>query len=251
MLKPAIVEKPFQPEGRSPQRLLAGLDRTPPLFGYVATTPKEVAAGLKRPSSPIRTIRSWRCGTSAWGRRWPSPRMPAISGPPPGWRAGAALRALLGPGRSLDAAALRAGRLRDQRRDPPAQGTLVADVIDFKGNFVNQSDVRGRGLRAPHDEFAVNQVAPGRYEATFDAPEKGSTRSASPIATRTAWSASTPSVPRSRTCRVPRPEAGYAAAGATGASYGRPASTRRSATPRFRRARRRCSGTTAARRRRR
>src|SRR5262249_6553469 len=42
VLKPAIIEKPFMPKVDPHSELLTGIDRTPPLLGYVATSRKEV-----------------------------------------------------------------------------------------------------------------------------------------------------------------------------------------------------------------
>jgi len=174
VLKPAIIEEPFQPRLLEDSRLLQGIESTPPLLGYVATTPKEApgveVAMVSDRDDPV--LASWRYGlgrsvafTSDAKNRWAAPwlanwgaNFTRFWAQTVRWTIRSTARA------ELDAQV----DIRQQ------QGQIVVDAIDARGNFINGLDLRGSVASPNHSlKLRLDQTAPGRYEGRFSAPEKG------------------------------------------------------------------------------
>ncbi len=173
VLKPAIIEETFVPRTLKGSQLLQGIDSTPPLMGYVATTAKqapsvEVAMTSKR-DDPI--LVSWRFGLgkavafmSDAKNRWAAPWVGDADHFGRFWA-----QTIRWTVRSTSRANVDAQVEINQRK-----GKVVVDVVDNQGNFVNELDIRGSvAATNVSPNLRVNQTAPGRYEGEFDAPEKG------------------------------------------------------------------------------
>lgn len=173
VLKPAIIEETFTPNLLKSSQLLTGIQGTPPLLGYVATTPKaaasvEVAMTSKR-DDPI--LASWRFGLgksvafmSDAKNRWAAPWLGGGTTFAKFWA-----QTIRWTVRSTAQADLDTQVEIQQRR-----GKVVIDVVNARGEFVNMLDIRGSvaGEKvAP--KLRIDQTAPGRYEGEFEAPDKG------------------------------------------------------------------------------
>src|SRR5690606_16996740 len=185
-------------------------DRTPvpPLGGYVVTSPKAAAAvHLKAPDeSPI--LATWRRGLGKAAAFTASAGEPWIGA----WRDWEGYGALMSQlVRWL------------MRSDPPAgllpqiaieggRGILTVDALDLEGGFQNFLELAAEVL-APGGErltLALDQVAPGRYEAEFPAGRPGpylaSIRSAGGDLPSAAWTGAASPYPEEY--RVLRPDSG-------------------------------------------
>jgi uncharacterized membrane protein/outer membrane biosynthesis protein TonB len=173
VLKPAIIEEAFTPKVLPGSQLLTGIDRVPPLMGYVAATPKEApgveVALASNHDDPV--LVSWRFGlgkavafTSDAKNRWAAPWVSNASTFAKFWA-----QTIRWTVRSAARANLDTQVEINQRK-----GKVVIDVVDAKGNFVNMLDIRGSVAGANvSPKLRIDQTAPGRYEGEFDAPEKG------------------------------------------------------------------------------
>jgi uncharacterized membrane protein len=178
VLKPAIIEETFTPNLLQGSQLLTGIDGTPPLMGYVATTPKqaasvEVSMTSKR-DDPI--LVSWRYGLgksvafmSDAKNRWAAPWVASGTTFAKFWA-----QAIRWTVRSTARADLDTTVDINQRK-----GKVVIDVVNSKGEFVNMLDIRGSvaGDGGADEQVSprlrIDQTAPGRYEGEFEAPVKG------------------------------------------------------------------------------
>lgn len=173
VLKPAIIEEPFTPKVLPGSQLMTGIDRVPPLMGYVAATPKEApgveVALASNHDDPV--LVSWRYGlgkavafTSDAKNRWAAPWVSSAATFAKFWA-----QTIRWTVRSTARANLDTQVEINQRK-----GKVVIDVVDAKGNFVNMLDIRGSvaGTNVS-PKLRIDQTAPGRYEGEFDAPEKG------------------------------------------------------------------------------
>lgn len=173
VLKPAIIEEAFTPNVLRDSQLLAGITSTRPLLGYVATTPKqaasvEVAMTSKR-DDPI--LASWRFGLgksvafmsdakNRWAAPWltDSPTFARFWAQTIRWTVRSTARA------DLDTQV----EIRQRR------GKVVIDVVDSKGEFINNLDIKGSVAgEKVSPKLRIDQTAPGRYEGEFEAPDKG------------------------------------------------------------------------------
>ncbi|MFN3651717.1 MAG: glutamine amidotransferase [Armatimonadota bacterium] len=173
VLKPAIIEETFSPNVLRDSQLLSGIQGVPPLMGYVATTAKEapsveVAMTSKR-DDPI--LASWRFGLgksvafmSDAKNRWAAPWVSAGTTFSRFWA-----QTIRWTVRSTARANLDANVEIAERK-----GRVVIDVVDPQGNFINMLDIRGSVAGDNvSPSLRIDQTAPGRYEGTFEAPEKG------------------------------------------------------------------------------
>ncbi len=173
VLKPAIIEERFRPVRTANSELLTGIDSTPALLGYVATSPKQ-APGVEvslqsRREDPI--LASWRFGLgksvafmsdakNRWAASWlaSGTTFNRLWAQTVRWTVRSTSRA------NLDA------QVEIQQR----RGHVVADVVNPAGEFVNLLDIRGSVAgQTQSPPLRMNQTAPGRYEGEFDATEKG------------------------------------------------------------------------------
>ena len=166
-----IMEKEFVPEVVDPSEVMAGIDATPPLKGYVATSIKPRATlALQSPEDdPI--LAHWRAGLGKslaftsdakgrWGSHWLSD--PALFNR--FW--GQAVRWTAQTGSNKDLAvitSLKGGRL-----------SIVVDSMNEE-EYVSGADTQAIVI-APdgrRKQVQLQQVAPGRYRAQIQASEEG------------------------------------------------------------------------------
>ena len=168
-----VVEEPFRAAPGVPSEVLKGLaiGDLPTLRGYVMTTPKDRAqTALYTPKGdPLLSVWQFGVGKAAaftsslsarWGGEWiPFAGYPAFC-------------------RQLVRAVARevAESPFDLAGDVVGgKGTIVLDAVDEQGRFINFLDVEAK-IATPKLEHAavkLEQTAPGRYEARFDAREGG------------------------------------------------------------------------------
>ncbi|HWP34074.1 MAG TPA: VWA domain-containing protein, partial [Thermodesulfobacteriota bacterium] len=172
--KNALVEEPFRPVLVDPSHeVVQGIDwrQAPPLGGYVATTPKPTASVLLATPRQDPLLAVWRYGLgraaaftsdvkARWGFFWLRwPELPKAMGQMVRWT-------------------LRTQRPRDlvvSASVEGGEGRLAVDAVDGAGRPINFADIRA-GIVSPDKQLAVTvleQVAPGRYEARFDARQTG------------------------------------------------------------------------------
>jgi len=176
VMKSAIVEEPFSPRVAA-HPLLKGIRRTPPLLGYVGTSEKPRAEIIFKSHRNDPVLAVWQYGlgrslafTSDAKHRWAAHWIP--------W----------GGYSKFWAQAVR----WTMRQTTPTnfqttvdiargKGRIVVDAVDEKGNFINFLNAKARIIppfktmerSARSWDVPLEQTAPGRYEATFDAREVG------------------------------------------------------------------------------
>ncbi len=173
VLKPAIIEEMFVPNRLKDSQLLTGIDRVPPLLGYVSVTPKEAAtvevALTSKRDDPV--LASWRFGLgkavafmSDAKNRWAAPWLGGGDTFARFWAQTIRWTVRTTARANIDA----------QVEIGQQQGRVVVDVVNPRGDFVNGLDLRGSvAATNVSPELRMAQTAPGRYEGSFDAPEKG------------------------------------------------------------------------------
>lgn len=171
--KSAIDEQPFVPQVISPSETLSGIDfdAAPPLLGFVITRPKPTSQFILSTEGGEPLLTWWRYGLgvstaftsdikSRWGAEWLSwPDFPLF------WAQVIrySMRKADSLGSTIDVT--RAGK----------RVTVRLDAVDENEDFIN----RGTGKITVIDpalkteEITPTATAPGRYEATFEAAERG------------------------------------------------------------------------------
>ncbi|HHS97742.1 MAG TPA: VWA domain-containing protein, partial [Chloroflexi bacterium] len=161
-----IVEEPFYPRQVGSSPMLEGIEAVPRLLGYVATTPKAAAQVVLTTHQDDPLLAAWQYGL---GRAvaWTSDATGRWAAPWVGWE---------GFGRFW-AQVVR--WTLAQRADLPVEvqvslegktARVVVDALDETGDFVNgmEGSVRIVGPEGETAEVDLAQVAPGRYEGTFE-----------------------------------------------------------------------------------
>ncbi len=170
-----IVEEPFTPQiaGNSP--ILRGLEAgVPPLLGYVATTAKPTASVIL--TSPVGNyndplLTTWQYGlgrvvawtsdaTTRWSRNWAGwPGFGRF------WSQVIRSTILEGLNSALEA--------RVEQRN--GRSVLVVEARDGEGSFLNSLALSASVVdpRLGGQTITLQQVAPGRYEAEFNANQEG------------------------------------------------------------------------------
>lgn len=170
-----IFNRPFTPQLVQASELTKGIDprQIPQLLAYVATTPKPAALVPLVSDNENRdpVLACWRYGlgkataftsdaTSNWGKPWLA------------WD----------QYKRFWTQTLRWTSRKRERSDvrlhkdiAAGRGRLTVDAIDPQGRFINFLRLTGRivGPDAKGEPLAIRQVAPGRYEAEFDAHQAG------------------------------------------------------------------------------
>lgn len=167
-----LVEKTVYPRATTAAGPLKGLSqqRLPPVRGYVLTHPKPRADLLIRAAEDPLLV-SWRYGLGSvaaftsdlsgrWGKEWV------------GWEgfpqwAGQLARATMR--RVAD------DRVRTELRQEGEEIKVAVDFLSQKGSFVNHLKLKGN-LTGPEPAARISpfrQTAPGRYESSFRASERG------------------------------------------------------------------------------
>jgi Ca-activated chloride channel family protein len=171
--KSAINELPFMPQVIRPTAVLSGLDleSAPFLLGYVVTRPKPTSEFILASENGDPLLSWWRYGlgmsvayTSDISPRW---AIEWIGWPEFGTFWAQVIRHAMRKSDSSGAF------LSVQRSGDGVKLTL--DAVDPLGNFVNDANT-SLTLIAPErqpEQIELRQVAPGRYEAEFDAGRRG------------------------------------------------------------------------------
>lgn len=168
-----IIEETFYPEPVSTWAPLADMAATPPLHGYVATTPKGSAQVVWQTAQGDPLLAAWQYGlgravawTSDTTGRWAA-----------GWVTwedfarfwGSVVRWVLPPPSDEG--------LTIQVTAEAEQAEVTVDVTTPEGGYVNDLDlylqISRPGVEETSQERRLQQTAPGRYESNFAAPESG------------------------------------------------------------------------------
>ena len=168
-----IVEKPFRPRVTGSSAIIDGIGETPPLRGYVATTPKVAAqrilSGPEPHSDPI--LASWQYGlgrvvawtadaSGRWANEWaPWEDFSRFWGQVVAWSINA------GASQNLETRIM----LENER------ARIVVDARDDDGQFLDGLRLTSGLLNPAGDSLRIplQQTAPGRYEATFVPQNEG------------------------------------------------------------------------------
>lgn len=168
-----IIENTFFPTISSNSPIMRGINASPALLGYVATTAKQTAEVILRGPAPYNDplLAAWQYGlgrsvaftsdaTSRWGAAWVS------------WDAfvrfwDQAVRWTITEGttNNLETRVVMEGE----------QARLIVDARDNDGAFLNGLDLQLSVINpeAQPTLLDLQQVAPGRYEATFSSNMEG------------------------------------------------------------------------------
>jgi hypothetical protein len=168
-----IVEQPFRPAVRGHSEALRGIhpEPLPPLRGYVITTPKRLSEVPITGPEGDAVLAEWQYGVgraaaftsdakNRWGAdwvEWPNYRK--------FWSQ--LVRSLLRP--------VEQGRFRTSVTIQGGRGRAAIDAVDPQGGVDPTLAFRGT-VTAPNGEalpLTFRQVAPGRYEADFEARQPG------------------------------------------------------------------------------
>jgi len=167
-----IVEEPFFPALVNASPILRGIDSTPPrLYGYVASTAKDLAQVIFESDKGDPVLAAWQYGlgrsvaftsdvTGRWAKDWVR-----WEGFPTFWAQ--AVRSTIG--NTADTA------LETNILTEDGQAHIVLDAYKLGGDFLNGYQIEANVV-APDGKIqlvTLSQVAPGRYEAYFQPGEQG------------------------------------------------------------------------------
>jgi Mg-chelatase subunit ChlD len=166
-----IVEESFFPKLVNSSPILAGIDSVPQLYGYVASSPKDLAQVILESDKGDPILAAWQYGlgrsvsftsdaTGRWGKDWvQSEIFPTF------WTQ--AVRYTIGS--ALDTP------LEMSVTSEGEQANLILDAFTHDGGFLNGYQVNANVI-APNGEIqsvSLQQIAPGRYEGQFNPTEQG------------------------------------------------------------------------------
>ncbi|MBI4871244.1 MAG: FixH family protein [Candidatus Riflebacteria bacterium] len=169
---PPIVEAPIRPTlsaNPGPMAAIVPPGELPMLHGYDATTAKPRAEVVLRSPQGDPILATWRIGVGRsaaftsdlhnWGRDWVTwPEAPRFVG------------GLMG-----ELGRLEASDFHVTASSSEGQGHVVVDAIDSAGQYLNFLELTGR-ITDPggkHQNIALRQTGPGRYDTTFPMPVEG------------------------------------------------------------------------------
>ncbi len=166
-----LVEEPFFPALANSSPILSGINEIPRLYGYVASSPKDLAQVILKSDKDDPILASWQYGlgravaftsdaTGRWARDWLASDNFAKF-----WVQ--VVRSTIG--NPTDNALATDIELTD------GQARITLDAQTPSGEFINGYAVDAN-IVAPNGEtnsLTLRQVAPGRYEAFFDPKEEG------------------------------------------------------------------------------
>ena len=166
-----LVEEPFFPALANPSPILSGINEIPRLYGYVASSPKDLAQVILKSDKDDPILAAWQYGlgrsvaftsdaTGRWARDWLTSDNFAKF-----WVQ--VVRSTIG-NPTDNALATDIELIGDQAR-------ITLDAQTPSGEFINGYAVDAN-IVAPNGEtnsLTLRQVAPGRYEAFFDPKEQG------------------------------------------------------------------------------
>ncbi len=166
-----IVEEPFFPSLVNSSPILAGIESVPQLFGYIASSPKDLAQVILKSDKGDPILAVWQYGlgrslaftsdaTGRWARDWVrSEIFPTF------WAQ--AIRYTIG--NPLETP------LEMTIKPEGEQARLTLDAYSHNGGFLNGYQINANVV-APNGEIQsvlLQQIAPGRYEAQFNPTEQG------------------------------------------------------------------------------
>ncbi len=161
-----IVEEPFFPRQTASSPMLEGVEAVPRLLGYVATTPKPAAQVVLTTGQDDPLLAAWQYGL---GRAvaWTSDATGRWAAPWVGWEGfgrfwAQVVRWSLAQPTDLP--------LEVQVELEGEMARVMVDALDRDGRFINGMEgmMRVVGPEGAVGEVALSQVAPGRYEGTFE-----------------------------------------------------------------------------------
>ncbi len=168
-----IIEKQFVPALTALSPIMDGITAAPPLLGYVATTPKQTAQVILRTNDAFNDpiLAAWQYGlgrsvaftsdaTARWSSNWVTWDDFARF-----WNQAVRWTITEGANNNIEAQIVMEGE----------QAKLVVDARDADGGFLNGLNLRSSLVFPDRTTrtLALQQVAPGRYEATFDPTSEG------------------------------------------------------------------------------
>ena len=166
-----LVEEPFFPTLVNSSPILSGLNSVPRLYGYVASSPKDLAQVVLQSDKEDPILATWQYGlgrsvaftsdaTGRWARDWLT------------WEGFAtfwvqAVRYTIGSSSNT--------ALEMSVRPEAGQMRLTLDANSPAGEFLNGYEVEANIISPGEEAQAVTleQIAPGRYEAVFTPKEQG------------------------------------------------------------------------------
>ncbi|MBI5959186.1 MAG: VWA domain-containing protein [Chloroflexi bacterium] len=151
--------------------IMEGLDSTPQLKGYVATSPKETATVILRGPEDDPILAAWQYGlgravaftsdaTSRWAVNW----LP-WDGYADFWNQAVRWSITESDTGNIEAQIIQRGE----------QAVLMVDVRDNRGNYLNGLQLDAAVVSAQLDTYnlPLMQTAPGQYEAVFSPEDEG------------------------------------------------------------------------------
>ncbi|MEJ2748035.1 MAG: VWA domain-containing protein [Anaerolineae bacterium] len=166
-----LIEERFFPSLVSSSPILAGITAVPPLYGYVGTTVKDTAQLILKTHQDDPLLAAWQYGlgrsvawtsdaTGRWGIDWVR-----WDGFPAFWAQAVNWTISQGRESNVETAVTFSGE----------QARLTVDARDSNGDFLNNLQTEANVV-APDGgvtNLALQQVAPGRYEAEFSPQTDG------------------------------------------------------------------------------
>lgn len=168
-----IIENQFVPALSAISPIMDGITAAPPLLGYVATSPKQTAQVILRTSDSFADpiLAAWQYGlgrsvaftsdaTARWGAHWVSWGDFARF-----WSQAVRWTITEGTHSTIETQIVMDGE----------RAHLLVDARNSDGSFANGLSLAS-ALVSPDgtsSRLTLQQVAPGRYEATFDPTEEG------------------------------------------------------------------------------
>jgi Mg-chelatase subunit ChlD len=166
-----LVEEPFFPTLVNSSPILSGLNEVPRLYGYVASSPKDLAQVILQSEKKDPILATWQYGlgrsvaftsdaTGHWARDWVQ-----WNGFPTFWIQ--AVRYTIGSSSNTT--------LQMSVKPEAGRMQLTLEANDPRGEFLNGYQVQAN-IVSPGGEaqsVTLKQIAPGRYETSFDPKEQG------------------------------------------------------------------------------
>jgi uncharacterized membrane protein len=169
--KSAIIEKDFYPVINNYDEILEGIDKIPPLGGYVVTTAKDRSEVLLLTKEEDPLLAKWYYGLgksiaftsdvkSRWSDSWIKWKSFSLF-----WSHVARWTM-----KNDESSCLETGVSLEEN-----EGKIVVDAVDDEGEFINLLHLKGRIISPSlkNTEISLKQEGPGRYEARFPVTERG------------------------------------------------------------------------------
>ncbi len=166
-----IFEEEFTPALAARHPIMDGFTSLPPLQGYIATTDKATATAILRGPEDDPILAAWQYGlgrsvafmsdaTSRWASAWID-----WDGYADFWNQAVRWTISEGSANNIELRVVERGE----------QAVLVADVRDNQGNYLNGLNLEASVINTDLEttRLALQQTAPGRYEAVFTPEEEG------------------------------------------------------------------------------